>query len=77
MDLIVLVSHLGFSQDIKLLSEVQGIDICLSGHTHNRLFKPVLQGKTLVIQSGCHGSFLGRLDLEIDEGVSLTTGTTD
>jgi sulfur-oxidizing protein SoxB len=68
VDLIVLVSHLGFSQDMKLLSEVQGVDICLSGHTHNRLFKPVLQGKTLVIQSGCHGSFLGRLDLEVEKG---------
>lgn len=65
-DLIVLVSHLGFPQDIQLLSEVEGIDICLSGHTHNRLSKPVLQGKTLVIQSGCHGSFLGRLDLELE-----------
>ena len=66
VDLIILVSHLGFPQDTKLLSEVQGIDICLSGHTHNRLYKPVLQGKTLVIQSGCHGSFLGRLDLELE-----------
>ncbi len=68
VDLIVLISHLGFPQDMKLLSEVQGIDICLSGHTHNRLYKPVLQGKTLVIQSGCHGSFLGRLDLEVEDG---------
>jgi sulfur-oxidizing protein SoxB len=66
VDLIILVSHLGFPQDMKLLSEVQGIDICLSGHTHNRLYKPVLQGKTLIIQSGCHGSFLGRLDLEFE-----------
>jgi sulfur-oxidizing protein SoxB len=66
VDLIILVSHLGFPQDMQLLSEVQGIDICLSGHTHNRLYKPVLQGKTLVIQSGCHGSFLGRLDLELE-----------
>jgi 2',3'-cyclic-nucleotide 2'-phosphodiesterase (5'-nucleotidase family) len=64
-DLIVLISHLGFTQDMKLLSEVQGIDVCLSGHTHNRLYKPILNGKTIVIQSGCHGSFLGRLDLEI------------
>ncbi len=68
VDLIVLISHLGFAQDMKLLSEVDGIDVCLSGHTHNRLYKPVLQGKTLVIQSGCHGSFLGRLDVEIQEG---------
>jgi len=68
VDLVVLISHLGFPQDMKLLSEVQGVDVCLSGHTHNRLYKPVLQGKTLIIQSGCHGSFLGRLDLEIEGG---------
>ncbi len=67
-DLIILLSHLGFPQDMRLLSEVQGVDICLSGHTHNRLHKPVLNGKTIVIQSGCHGSFLGRLDLEVDGG---------
>jgi len=68
VDLILLISHLGFTQDMKLLSEVQGIDVCLSGHTHNRLYKPVVVGKTILIQSGCHGSFLGRLDLEIADG---------
>src|ERR1035437_1225457 len=68
VDLIVLISHLGFPQDMKLLSEVRGIDLCLSGHTHNRLYRPARQGQTLVIQSGCHGSFLGRLDLEIEGG---------
>ncbi len=68
VDLIVLVSHLGFPQEMKLLSEVHGIDVCLSGHTHNRLFKPALNGKTIVMQSGCHGSFLGRLDLEVEAG---------
>jgi len=67
-DLIILISHLGFPQEMKLLSKVHGIDVCLSGHTHNRLYKPALQGKTLVMQSGCHGSFLGRLDLEVEGG---------
>jgi S-sulfosulfanyl-L-cysteine sulfohydrolase len=71
VDLIVLISHLGFAQDMKLLSEVQGVDVCLGGHTHNRLCNPVLIGKTIVIQSGCHGSFLGRLDLEILDGKIL------
>ena len=67
VDLIILISHLGFPQDMKLLSDIEGVDICLSGHTHNRLYKPVMQRKTLVIQSGCHGSFLGRLDLELED----------
>ncbi len=68
VDLVVLVSHLGFPQDMKLLGEVPGVDVCLSGHTHNRLYEPALAGKTLVIQSGCHGSFVGRLDLEVKDG---------
>ncbi len=67
-DLVVVLSHLGFPQDMKLLSEVPDVDVLLSGHTHHRLFEPVRQGKTLIIQSGCHGSFLGRLDLEIRDG---------
>lgn len=68
VDLIILISHLGFPQDMKLLSEVQGVDLCLSGHTHNRMTRPVHQENTLVIQSGCHGSFLGRIDLELSGG---------
>jgi 2',3'-cyclic-nucleotide 2'-phosphodiesterase (5'-nucleotidase family) len=61
---------------MKLLPEVEGIDVCLSGHTHNRLYKPTLQGKTLVIQSGCHGSFLSRLDLELPYGICYRTRRT-
>lgn len=66
--LVVLLSHLGFPQDMQLLAEVNGVDICLSGHTHNRLHAPARQGQTLVIQSGSHGSFLGRLDLTLEQG---------
>ncbi|MGE5313989.1 MAG: bifunctional metallophosphatase/5'-nucleotidase [Acidobacteriota bacterium] len=67
-DLILLISHLGLPQDVKLLSEVEGVDVCLSGHTHHRLERPMLAGKTILIQSGCHGSFLGRLDLKMEQG---------
>lgn len=44
------------------------MDVLLSGHTHDRLYEPVQQGGALVIQSGSQGSFLGRLDLEIQDG---------
>lgn len=68
-DLVILLSHNGFSQDLKLLSEVPGIDIGLSSHTHNRIHEPVKVGDAYVIQSGSHGSFLGRIDLTFDEKV--------
>ncbi|MBW7468007.1 bifunctional metallophosphatase/5'-nucleotidase [Pontibacter aydingkolensis] len=67
-DLIVLISHLGFPQNMKLLSEVPGVDVCLSSHTHYRTQQPIMQGNTIVIESGCHGSFLGRLDLTVKDG---------
>jgi 2',3'-cyclic-nucleotide 2'-phosphodiesterase (5'-nucleotidase family) len=68
VDVLVLLSHLGFAQDVKLVQEVPGIDVCLSGHTHNRLDRPFRAGNTLIIQSGCHGSFMGRLDLRVEAG---------
>ncbi len=67
-DVVVLLSHLGLPQDLKLLQQTTGIDVCLSGHTHNRLFSPYRVGDTLVVQSGSHGSFLGRLDLSVEHG---------
>jgi len=69
VDLIVLISHLGFPQECQLASDVDGVDVLLSAHTHNRLEKPFIVGDTIIIQSGCHGSFVGRLDLEVDGGV--------
>ena len=66
-ELIVVLSHLGLPQDMKLASEVSGIDVLVSGHTHNRLFEPLRVNGAVVIQSGCHGSFIGRLDLDVEE----------
>ncbi len=67
-ELIVVLSHLGFPQDCKLASETQGIDVLLSGHTHNRTFEPTVINGATIIQSGCHGSFVGRLDVEMTGG---------
>lgn len=68
VDLVVVLSHLGFPQDVRLASEVGGIDVLLSGHTHNRLSAPVWISGATIIQSGCHGSFVGRLDLDVEAG---------
>ena len=68
VDVVVVLSHLGFPQDCALAAEVPGIDVLLSGHTHNRLTQPQRVGQTLITQAGCHGSFVTRLDLEVTAG---------
>jgi len=68
VDLVIALSHLGFPQDARLASEVTGIDVLLSGHTHNRLAEPARVNGAVIIQSGCHGSFVGRLDIHVEAG---------
>mgnify|MGYP000666300216 CR=1 FL=1 len=67
-DIIVLISHNGFPQDIELLKKVDGIDICLSAHTHNRIYTPIEINNALIIQCGCHGAFIGNLTIEVETG---------
>lgn len=68
VDLVVVLSHLGFPQDAKLARDVSGIDVLLSGHTHNRMHAPVVINGATIFQSGCHGAFVGRLDVEMIDG---------
>ncbi|MEE2998690.1 MAG: thiosulfohydrolase SoxB [Pseudomonadota bacterium] len=64
-ELIVLASHNGFDVDRKLASRVDGIDVILTGHTHDAIPGVIKAKNTLLIATGSHGKFLGRLDLEV------------
>ena len=67
-EVVVLLSHNGFDVDRKLAGRVSGIDVILTGHTHDALPEPVKVGKTLLIASGSNGKFLSRLDLDVRDG---------
>jgi len=64
-DVIVLLSHNGIGVDLKLAARVRGLDVILGGHTHDGLPAPIRVGRTLVVNSGSHGKFLSRLDLDV------------
>jgi sulfur-oxidizing protein SoxB len=66
-DLIVLVSHGGYGLDQKFAKRVDGIDILVSGHTHDEVYDPVIWNDTIVYQGGAHGKFVTRLDVEVKD----------
>jgi len=67
-ELVVLLSHNGFDTDKKMAGRVKGIDVILSGHTHDAIPEPVLVEKTVIIASGSNGKFVSRVDLDVRNG---------
>ncbi len=65
---VVVLSHNGFDVDKKMASVVPGIDVILSGHTHDALPEPVAVGETIILPSGSNGKFVTRVDLDIRDG---------
>jgi 2',3'-cyclic-nucleotide 2'-phosphodiesterase (5'-nucleotidase family) len=67
-NIVVVLSHLGFSGDTDLAKKVDGLDVIIGGHSHTKVVKPALVGKSVVTQAFEHGKALGVLDLTVRNG---------
>jgi 5'-nucleotidase len=70
VDLVIALSHSGINsdgtgEDRELAKAVSGIDIIVSGHTHDSLSEPVHEGDTWIVTAGSYGRYLGELALEV------------
>jgi sulfur-oxidizing protein SoxB len=68
VDLVVCLSHNGFDVDRKMAGRVKGIDVILTGHTHDAVPEPIVIGETIMIASGSNGKFVSRIDLDVQNG---------
>ncbi len=69
-DIVIMLAHLGLSQQIHLanLPECQGVDYIFGGDTHERVRKPIQCKYAKVVEPGAFGSFVGKLDLTVENG---------
>ena len=67
---VIVATHMGLAQQVGLANNPvsEGVDLIMGADTHERVRVPI-QGKyTKVIECGAFGSFLGKLDLIIENG---------
>ena len=67
---VMVVAHLGLSQQIHLANqkECEGVNYILGGDTHERVRKPIECKYSKVVEPGAFGSFVGKLNLTIENG---------
>jgi 5'-nucleotidase/UDP-sugar diphosphatase len=72
VNLVILLSHMGVGVDTVLAAHRRDIDIIVGGHSHTPLFTPIRKGRTVVVQAGSSGRYVGKLDCVVDlQGDSL------
>jgi 2',3'-cyclic-nucleotide 2'-phosphodiesterase (5'-nucleotidase family) len=65
-DLILLLSHLGYQKDMELAQTVSGIHAIIGSHTGINLpYPPIVNNKTIILQTVPKGMYAGRLDLTL------------
>jgi sulfur-oxidizing protein SoxB len=69
-DYVILLSHLGLSQQISLANHpsCEGVDYIFGGDTHERVREPIICKYAKVVEPGAFGSFVGKLELTVDNG---------
>jgi len=76
IDKVILLSHAGYSTDLELAAQIEGLDVIVGGHSHTLLHNdhvasagpyPTMVGQTAVVQAYAYGKYLGRLEVTFDE----------
>ncbi|MCJ7547937.1 MAG: hypothetical protein MUP30_14160 [Deltaproteobacteria bacterium] len=70
-DLIILLSDLGWDQDIGIAKDIAGIRFILGGHEGRSVKSPFQQGETFIVQSYQKGMYAGVLVLPLEKPGSL------
>ena len=66
VDIVILMSHIGYRQSVALAEQFEGIDVVLVGHQGRRVKTPLMVGGSIMTQAGDKGKYLGRLDPSYD-----------
>jgi 2',3'-cyclic-nucleotide 2'-phosphodiesterase (5'-nucleotidase family) len=64
VDVLILLSHLGYPADEEIAKRMKGIDLILGGHTHHLLKKAVKVNNTYIAAAGKYGEAVGEIEIQ-------------
>lgn len=73
VDVLVMASEMGLSNNIRLARKISGIDVVLSSDMHEETTEPVVVAQadgseTLIVEEGQDGTMIGRIGLSVRNG---------
>ncbi len=69
-EVVLVATHMGLAQQVGLANNpvCEGVDVVMGADTHERVREPIQAKYAKVIECGAFGSFLGKLDLQFENG---------
>ncbi len=67
VNIIVLLSHIGYKKDIAIAKQVEGIDVIFGGHSHEYIQKIGRIHKTVIVNGGEKGKQVIKVDIPLNK----------
>jgi len=72
-DVLILLSHVGYSFDLEIARRHPELDVVIGAHTHHVLPRGERIGDTLIAAAGKFGEYVGEITLELEKGHVLSS----
>ena len=79
VDLTILLTHIGFSEDKELANRIKpadGVDMIIGGHSHTALKEPVVVNNIPIFHAGANTDYLGKINLQVDTDSDILVSYT-
>ena len=67
-DVLILLTHLGFEDDVELAKQCPWVDAIVGGHTHTKVDGAYMEGNVMITQAALKATYLTRITMDVEDG---------